>query len=207
MPEGPFGGARPFSSIDPYKDTLIGEVNKIFEDIPEWSKSSSSVVKVLLDNFEDELIQMSKITREENIEVARTICYNGVRARITPIERGAEDTSPGAKCDGEVRIADIHTHPIGDQAYPSLSDTGSSVFHSSGLPTEFNEVIIRPEKNPNNRGVDAYSTCVNFYSIQSRAMVDEINQTYRKESKKDAQEMIRDELMEKFGEEFTIGRK
>lgn len=201
MPEGPLGGPRPFSSVEPFQDTLTGEVYEIFDSIPEWAKSASSCVDFITNNFEEDLIRMGDITREEGVEVAISLCYNG-STYSTDLERGGGKTAPGASCDKAIRLADIHTHPVGKSAFPSITDVRSSVQAVTGLPNEFNEVIYRPERNPVPE--HGQGTCANFHNMESRCLADKISKLFKGGKQKEAERLIRDKLIGEQGDVFTI---
>lgn len=202
MPEGPFGLDRPFSSPEPFADSILSDVYKVFDNIPEWSKSAKGCTDFILNNFYEELSHMSNITRDEDVEVTRAICFDGDTANITRLEKGSGNTAPSVSCNGGVRLADIHTHPVSKSAYPSLSDTNSSLPTVTGLPTEFNIVVIRPERNTNKE--EALGTCLNLYSMDSRCDIHKVNEIFRSGNTLEAQKMVENELISNHGATFSI---
>lgn len=202
MPEGSFFGFdRPFTSVQPFEDSVVSELVKIFEEIPEWAKDAERCKDFVVANYEEELIRMGRQTREQSIEVAAAICFNGEDVTFAGIEPGGEGTAPGVPCD-EVRLADVHTHPVGEQAYPSITDVRSSVLGITGLPNEFNQVIFRPESNPTNR--EGAGTCTNFHSLEARCLANQINNEHEQGITQNAQMMIQNQLIEQFGAKFIL---
>lgn len=200
--KGPFGLSRPFTSIEPFDDTISSEVFKVFENIPKWSKSASECTDFILDNFTDILVSMSKKTREDNIEVARSICFDGDNVRITNSVTGSEKSAPGASCDGSIRLVDIHTHPVGQSAYPSLTDINSSLPNITGLPSEFNVVIVRPERTPNS--IEAYGTCLNLHSMSARCEIHKVNKMFRSGKESEPQRIVENKLIRDYGSTFEL---
>lgn len=210
----PFASRRPigpFASLDNsltntefMGESLRREVGESIESIPKWAKDSSSFVEWILGNSKDTLVEMSKLTRRDSAEYTLSVCYNGEDVSFTDSVKGGDGSAPAVPCsENSIRLADIHTHPVGEQSFPSLTDVGYSDGGVSGIPTQFNTLVIRPEKTPN--PIEARCSNFNLYSIQARCKANEIVSEFEdNDNVSKAQDMVRQDLIPQHGSTFEL---
>lgn len=202
---------RPFATLDKsltnaefMGESLRKQVAEMFESIPEWAKESESFVDWMLSNDKDRLLDLSQATRNQSVEKAFSVCYNGENISLTDTDSGVETTTPTVPCgENSIRLSDVHTHPVGEQAFPSLSDLGAVDGPTTGIPLHFNTLIIRPERNSGT--VEARGTCFNTHSFDARWKVRQIYNEWREnDNLEKAQRMIREELIPEYGTKFKL---
>ena len=204
-PIGPFASFdNTLSSYGPESNTLRRKVYEMLNSMPQWSKDSDSFVDKMLDDYKDKIIELSKSTRDTGHEHSISVCFDGDKTFVTDIKEGWPGVAPANKCGGNVvRLADVHTHPVGEQANPSVTDVNSLSLGVSGIPLEFNEMIINPQKP--SVYVEALGTNFNVYDFEARCTAHEITQVHQDEDDvAKAESMIRAELIADHGTQFEI---
>lgn len=204
-PIGPFASlGNSLTNTEFMGESLRKEVGESIESIPEWAKSSNSFKDWVLSNHKDTLLDMSETTRDDSVEVTLSVCYDGEQVNFTNIVSGGDYTAPSVPCENNsIRLADIHTHPVGEQAYPSVTDVEYADGGVSGIPTQFNTLVIRPEKTSG--PIEARCSNFNLYSMQARCKANEIVSEFKySDNVSKAQDMVREQLIPQHGSLYEL---